>query len=104
MRRDVLVWRCNTGAARVPGKRGRARVLRFGLPGQADISGLACTPRRAGTRLEIECKAPELGPRAAGRMSPAQKLFELDVRKFGGIYLIVHSATECLALLDAELY
>jgi hypothetical protein len=82
------VWRQNTGAARLPGKNGAQQLVRFGVPGQADISGLF---HGSGRRLEIEVKAP------GGRQSASQKRFERVVRSCGGVYLLVDNTEDAVA-------
>jgi hypothetical protein len=93
-RRDVKVWRQNTGAARLPGRGGELALVRFGRPGAADISGLVVG---SGRRLEIEVKRP------GGKQSEAQEQYEREIRNAGGIYLLAHSVEECLSALSAEL-
>lgn len=86
-RRDVRVWRANTGAARTRS----GRLIRFGIRGQADILGLTSS----GRFLAIECKS------ATGRLSPAQIAFCDMVERFGGIYIVARSAQEAVDQLDA---
>jgi hypothetical protein len=81
----LRIWRANTGAAEVHG-----RFVRFGVKGQADLSGLL----RSGRRVEIETKAPD------GRLSPAQRAFGAMVTEYGGLYLVVRSVAELLTALD----
>lgn len=81
----VLVWRMNTGAMRVTGKGGRPRVMRFGRPGQADITGLI---RPWGVRLEIEVKRP------GEKQTEEQVAFGLAIGAAGGVYIVVHSVDE----------
>ncbi|RMG17749.1 MAG: hypothetical protein D6729_08280 [Deltaproteobacteria bacterium] len=59
-RSDMRLWRANVGAARF----GR-HVVKFGIPGQADLTGIL----PGGIRLEIEVKGP------TGRQSPQQRAF-----------------------------
>jgi len=93
-RRDLRLWRANVGAARF----GR-RVVQFGVPGQADLTGLVpvqalCTCPRCeavfygpaqGVRLEIEVKAPR------GRQSQVQRQFQAMIERFGGLYILARS-------------
>ena len=53
----LRLWRANCGAALLGG-----RVVRFGIPGQADLTGILPD----GRRLEIEVKSP------TGRQTPQQ--------------------------------
>jgi hypothetical protein len=78
----VRVWRANTGAARTH----RGRIVRFGVPGQADITGLI----RGGRRLEVEVKGP------TGRVSPEQEAFGALIVSLGGIYLIARTLDDAL--------
>lgn len=73
----LRVWRQNTGA--MSDKRGR--IVRFGVPGAADISGIL----NDGRRLEIEVKS------STGRESKEQIAFEKMIRKYGGVYIIARS-------------
>lgn len=73
----VVLWRQNTGAA----KFGKSFV-RFGLPGQADLSGVIAPSGRA---LFIECKS------ARGVQSPQQKVFQRFVEKHGGLYVLART-------------
>lgn len=87
----MRIWRANCGTARdtVTG-----RVVRFGVPGQADLSGIWYAPitcrecgcqRYTGVRLEIEVKA------ALGRQTPAQKRFQRVIERMGGVYVLARS-------------
>lgn len=73
-RETVTVWRNNTGAFHDGN-----RLIKFGLPGQADISGII---KPYGCRLEIEVK------RAGGRQSMNQKNFDRMIKSHGGLYLL----------------
>ena len=74
----ALFWRQNTGAAR-----SGSRLIRFGVPGQADITGIV-----RGRRIEIEGKTDD------GRQSQAQRTFQARVSQCGAVYLVVRSADE----------
>lgn len=76
----VVLWRQNTGALAI-GK----RFVRFGLPGQADISGLIAPTGRA---LFIEVKSDR------GRQSPQQVTFQRFVEKHGGLYVLARSLSD----------
>lgn len=78
----VLVWRMNTGGARMTGRGGAEITVRFGVRGQADITGLV---RGTGRRLEIEVKRP------GGKQSAEQKAFQSLIEQAGGLYLVVDS-------------
>lgn len=78
-RTDLRAWRMNTGALKTD-----AGFVRFGLPGQADISGIMDN----GRRLEIEVKSP------SGRRSPAQDRYAAMIQKFGGLYILARSVDD----------
>ena len=78
-RPGLRIWRANTGVAKI----GR-RVVRFGIPGQADITGILPN----GLRVEIEVKS------ADGRQSPEQRAYETMIRKFGGVYVLARSVQD----------
>jgi hypothetical protein len=89
-RRDVRLWRQNTGVGlTLDGE----RMTRFGVKGGGDLSGIV----RGGTRLEVETKS------ARGRQSPQQKAFGAMIQSFGGIYIVAHSDDEAEEKLEAEL-
>jgi len=83
--RRLRIWRQNTGVARY-----RDRVVRFGLPGQADLSGI--TDR--GVRVEIEVKSPN------GRLSKQQEAFGRMIQTMGGIYIVARSVQQTLEELE----
>lgn len=72
----MRLWRSNTGVARM-GK----RKVRFGVPGQADLTGVL----PGGIRLEIEVKS------AVGRQSPEQLAYQAMIERFGGVYVLARS-------------
>ena len=83
----LRIWRANTGmgwfANGEPARktdRG-AYPVRFGTPGQGDISGLVLP---SGRRLEIECKART-------KQSDDQKSFQKMIVSFGGVYVLARS-------------
>jgi len=93
----MRVWRQNTGVA-VPLSSVRkamnalragnyslaytilaqARPIKFGVNGQADITGLLAD----GRRLEVEVKGK------GGRQSDAQKAFQGIIERMGGVYVL----------------
>lgn len=75
----LRAWRSNSGAAM-----GRRGLVRFGVAGQGDISGLL----ESGRRLEIEVKTPK------GRQSEQQRLFGAMISKFGGLYILARSVDD----------
>jgi len=82
-RPDMRLWRANVGVARIGG--GPAgRVVRFGIPGQADLTGIL----PGGVRLEIEVKGP------TGRQSEDQRNFQRMIGRFGGVYVLARSVDD----------
>lgn len=92
-RRDVDAWRNNSGAAMLKGRGGKPQHVRFGVKGQADISG-TLTVAGLGIRLEVEVKRP------GGKQSEDQKRFQERIEKSGGVYLLVDSATDFMRQAD----
>jgi len=105
-RSDVRIWRSHPGGATVQG-----RFIRFGIPGQADLTGilpvvqvLVCphcdgqlsTPP-LGVRLEIEVKTE------SGRLSKDQQAFQGMVERFGGIYVVARSAEDVIRVIEGGL-
>ncbi len=81
----MRLWRQNTGVATYDNLvAGTSRKVRFGLPGQADLSGILPD----GKRLEIEVKRP------GGRQSEEQKAFQEMIERFGGLYILAYSALD----------
>lgn len=80
-RTDLRLWRANSGVAKtMDGK----RTVKFGVNGQADLSGIL----RDGRRLEIEVKSP------TGRQSESQKKFQSMITRFGGVYVLARSVKD----------
>lgn len=94
----MRLWRQNTGVgvgwgvvqgaikAQDWGALRRARPIRFGLPGQADVTGI-CPD---GRRLEVELKY------GAGKQREEQKKFQKMIDATGGIYILANSHEEAL--------
>lgn len=80
----LRAWRQNTGVARYGD-----RVIKFGVPGQADITGIY-----HGRRLEIECKSP------TGRQTPQQAAFQKMIEKHGGIYILARSVEDVRRIVN----
>lgn len=87
-RRDLRLWRNNSGVAF-----GKGRAVRFGVVGQADISGIL----KGGRRLELEVKRP------GERPTEEQARFGAMIRTFGGVWEVVHSVEEAVAVVEREL-
>ena len=75
-RPDIRLWRANVGVA----FKG-SRVVRFGVVGQADLTGIL----PGGIRLEIECKSP------TGQQRPEQADYQRMIERFGGVYVLARS-------------
>ena len=84
-RTDCRVWRQNTGVAAYG-----HRAVRFGVPGQADISGIFAD----GRRIELEVKRP------GERTTPEQDRWGAMIVKFGGVYAVVRSVEEAVAAVE----
>lgn len=80
-RSDCRLWRVNVGAFKDSG----GRLVRYGIPGMADISGILAP---SGRRIEIECKA------ANGRQTEQQKRWQQMIEKHGGLYVLARSISD----------
>ena len=85
-RSDMRLWRANVLVAKDP-KTGR--VVRAGVRGQADISGI----RAGGQRIEIEVKTPN------GRQSKEQRAWQRMIERFDGIYILARSVQDVRRVL-----
>lgn len=85
----VRCWRQNSGAL----KDATGRVVRYGIIGGGDISGIA----PGGRRIEIEVKAGK------DRMSEQQRNFAAMIRAAGGLYLVCVDVETTLRELEKEL-
>lgn len=86
-RSDLRLWRSNTGMAHDQA----GHVVRFGTPGQGDLSGLLAP---SGRRLEIEVKAP------SGKQTQQQKQFQAMIEAMGGLYVLARSVEEAVTAID----
>lgn len=104
-RKDLRLWKAPAGAA-VPliyikkvlsllrqGKINeallsleRAPALRYGLPGQADLTGIL----NDGRRLEIEVKSE------TGKQSDRQVKFEKMINRFNGVYIVARNVNDII--------
>ena len=87
----VMLWRANTGVARM-----RGFHVRFGKVGQGDITGIT----EGGRRVEIECKLKKNAQREA------QVEFADMIRRMGGIYILafsVEDVSEALQLVREQI-
>ena len=82
---NLRVWRSNTGAAWHGD-----RIVRYGMPGSADISGIV----RGGRRLEIEVKSQK------GKLSKRQDEFGQMIKKMGGVYLVARSLDDVIRFVE----
>lgn len=80
-RPDCVLFRQNSGALRDR----LDRVVRFGVPGCADVTG-AMAPH--GRRFEIETKSTD------GRLSVQQNRFRAAIERVGGLYLVVREVAD----------
>lgn len=85
----LRLWRVNVGIGKTPG----GAMIRFGLPGMADLTGIvAC-----GRRLEIEVKGPE------GRLTPEQQAWQRCILAMRGLHLVARSTDQVQQYLDEHL-
>lgn len=90
-RSDMRLWRNNTGVAITPDG---AQVVRYGLPGSADLTGILPD----GKRLEIEVKS------ATGRATGQQGAFARMIERFNGVYILARSVDDVACELRARGY
>ena len=83
----LRIWRANVGVARI-----NRRVVRFGVPGQADLTGILYD----GRRVEIEIKS------VTGRQTPDQKNYQQLITRFNGIYILARSISDVYEQLGAH--
>lgn len=84
---ELRAWRSSTGVARAIDD---DRIMRFGVNGQADISGILAD----GTRLEIEVK------NKCGRQSEEQRNFQAMILSMGGLYILARSPDDVRRGID----
>jgi hypothetical protein len=88
----VFHWRTNCGAA-LAETNGRRRYIRFtSMSGVADLIGIL----PGGRMLAVETKSRR------GRLRPAQAVFLDEVRRAGGVGVVVTDISELLMALAAE--
>jgi hypothetical protein len=91
--RGIPAWRQNQGRLRVE-RGGRTHFYQFaGAAGISDILGLIPP---TGRLLAVECK------RKGGRLRPAQRAFLENVRKAGGLALVITDVRALAEALDGE--
>ena len=86
-REGIRLWVNNAGAARSS----TGQVVRFGVPGQADISGILAPH---GRRIEIEAKT------GSGRQNKNQRKFQAMIEKHGGLYVLARSVGDVEEVID----
>lgn len=86
-RPDLRMWRANVGVARTR----TGQFVKFGVPGQADISGILWPH---GRRLEIETKS------ATGRQREAQRAWQAMIERMGGLYILARSLDDVRAAIS----
>ena len=69
-------------------------MVRFGIPGQADISGIISP---SGRRIEIECKT------GSGVLSKPQRNWRDMIERHGGLFVEARSKQDVAAALGIEL-
>jgi hypothetical protein len=82
-----FVWRNNTGAAKMPS----GRLVRFGVPGAADVIG--CKPPD-GRMVAVE------GKTGTGRMSKAQRAWRDRFVAAGGLFVECRDVAELARMLE----
>ncbi len=82
----VWLFRQNTGAFTIRKRGYTDQFVRFGTPGQSDVTGIVaaatcsvCGMVREGVRIELECKARH------GKLTPGQERWLESMAKAGGI-------------------
>jgi hypothetical protein len=83
-RPGLRIWRANTGVAVYGDRR-----VRFGVPGQADVTGIL----PGGIRLEIECKAP------GKRQTTEQANYQRMIERFNGVYVLAYGVADVWAAI-----
>jgi len=87
-RSDLRLWQQNTGAAITQ----KGALVRFGVKGQADISGLR---RPTGQRIEIEVKT------GSATTSAAQRKYRAMIEAMGGLYVVARSVDDVARALNS---
>ena len=67
--------------------------MRFGLPGQADLTGIL----PGGLRLEIEVKGPGCP------QTHEQRAFQRMIERFGGVYVLARSVQDVWSAIGSYL-
>jgi len=88
-RSDMRLWRANAGVAKY-----KDRVVKFGVAGQADLTGILPD----GRRLEIEVKGPK------GKQSKEQIAYQAMITRFGGLYILAYAVQDVTDALERHGY
>jgi|TARA_Y100000310_G_C20693769_1_gene824076 photosystem II stability/assembly factor-like uncharacterized protein len=80
-----VFWRANTGAS-VYESKGKKRFVRFGVAGQADITGLL----KNGRRVEIEVK------KKGGKQTEKQQAFQETIESNDGLYVLAYGVNDVI--------
>jgi hypothetical protein len=98
-RGDVMIWRQFSGKVRAYSD--PSVVFKIGTPGMADSCmgvEVTITPEMVGKRVAILCQ-PEFKT-AKGKQSAEQKKWEKAVRSIGGVYAVIRSPADLVALIE----
>ena len=82
----LRLWRANAGV----GFYRKGTAVRFGVPGQADLTGILPN----GQRLEVEVKT------VTGRQSKDQHNYQRMIEAFGGVYILARSVEDVAAVIE----
>lgn len=96
---DVLVWRQQVGNFRAMDNPNR--IVKIGIPGMSDammVVRVKITPDMVGKEIGVAV-APEFKVPKSGRQSDKQKLWQASIERRGGIYRLIRSAADMLALV-----
>ena len=85
-RPGLRLWRANTGVARLGN-----RIVRFGVPGQAELTGILSD----GRRLEVEVKSP------TGKQTDDQRNYQTMIERFGGVYVLARCVDDVERAINA---
>lgn len=97
-RPDVLVWRQQVGVFRAYDD--PSRIVKVGVPGMSDsgmIVAVTITPEMVGKTIGVAVQ-PEFKT-SNGRQREAQRNWQTAVEKRGGVYRLIRSPAEMLALI-----
>lgn len=98
-RPDVLAMRLQSGAYRAMDNPNR--IIKVGAPGMPDtmlVVAVEITPDMVGQTMAV-CAAAEIKT-STGRQSEAQKRWQSAFEKRGGVYRLVRSPADMLALIE----